>query len=214
MSLPTLFASLPFPAALRPTAVVVRALNAALSREPWAQQRLAQYAGRTLKCTLGALPLSLSFTHTGTLSLSDPAIMADVELTIPTQHLRQLPAALSSSNPEEVLALVHIQGDAGMANALAQVATQLQFDPEAEIARFTGDLVAIRLVATIKQLMRAGQRGAQHLEANMAEFLGEESGILVSRDYLELWQDQLLQLEHQLQALEQRTARLALPTQG
>ena len=214
MSLPTLFASLPFPAVLRPTTLVVRALNAVLSREPWAQQRLAQYAGRSVKCTLGALPLSLGFTHVGTLSLIDPAIVADVELTIPTQHLSQLPAALSSSDPNQVLALVHIQGDAGLANAIAQIATQLRFDAEAEIGRFTGDLIAVRLVATLKQLMRSSTRGAQHFEANMAEFLGEESGILVSRHYVELWQDQLEQLEQQLQSLEQRTARLALATQG
>lgn len=214
MSLPTLFASLPLPAGLRPTALVVRALNAVLSREPWAQQRLAQYAGRTLKCTLGALPLSISFTHAGSLTLSDPAIVADVELTIPVDHLSKLPAALTSSNPDEVLALVYIQGDAGLANAMAQVITQLRLDPEAEIARFTGDLMAVRLVATLKQLMYSGRRSVQHLEANMTEFLGEESGILVHTNYLEVWRSQLQELENQLHSLEQRTARLALATQG
>ena len=172
MSLPTLFASLPLPAGLRPTALVVRALNAVLSREPWAQQRLAQYAGRTLKCTLGALPFSISFTHAGSLTLSDPAIVADVELTIPVDHLSKLPAALTSSNPDEVLALVYIQGDAGLANAMAQVITQLRLDPEAEIARFTGDLMAVRLVATLKQLMYSGRRSVQPLEANMTDFRG------------------------------------------
>ena len=214
MSLPTLFASLPLPAALRPTTVVVRALNAVLSREPWAQQSLALYAGRSLKCTLGALPLSLSITHAGTLVLNDPAIVADVELTIPSQHLSQLPAAFASSNLDEVLALVHIQGDAGLANALARVAMQLRFDPEAEIARFTGDLIAVRLVATFKHMMKSGRRSAQHLEANLVEFLGEESGVLVSRDYLHIWQERLQHLEQQLIAVEQRTAQLTLPVRG
>lgn len=214
MSLPTLFASLPLPAAVRPTALVVRALNAVLSREPWAQQRLAQYAGRTLKCTLGSLPLSLSFTHVGQLSLSDPAVVADVELRIPTSHLNQLPAAFSSSNPDAVLALVHIQGDAGLANAVAQVVSQLRFDPEAEIARFTGDLLAVRIVATLKFLMASGGRTAQHLEGNMAEFLGEESGVLVSRDYLAIWQDQLQHLEQKLANLEQRTSQLIVSSKG
>lgn len=214
MSLPTLLASLPLPAALRPTTVIVRALNAVLSREPWAQQRLAQYAGRTVKCTLGALPFSLSFTHVGTLTLSDSAIVADVELTIPTQHLSQLPAALASTQSDQVLALLHIQGDAGLANALAQLIAQLRFDPEAEIARFTGDLIAVRLVATLKQLMYSGRRSVQHLEANMTEFLGEESGLLVHRNYLELWRLQLQQLENQLNHLEQRTAHLTLAPQG
>ena len=214
MSLPTLFASLPLPATMRPTALVVRALNAVLSREPWAQQRLAQYAGRTLKCTLGSLPLSLSFTHDGQLSLTDPAVVADVELLLPTSHLSQLPGAFASTNSDAVLALVHIQGDAGLANAVAQVVSQLRFDPEAEIARFTGDLLAVRIVATLRHLMTSGQRSAQHLEGNVAEFLGEESGVLVSRDYLAIWQDQLQHLEQKLGRLEQRTHQLMVPVKG
>ncbi|AQS51823.1 hypothetical protein PAEH1_10175 [Paenalcaligenes hominis] len=214
MSLPTLFASLPLPAAMRPTALVVRALNAVLSREPWAQQRLAQYAGRTLKCTFGALPLSLSFTHAGQLNLTDSAVVADVELRIPTTHLSQLPAAFASSDPDAVLALVHIQGDAGLANAVAQVVSQLRFDPEAEIARFTGDLLAVRIVASLKHLMTSGQRTAQQLEGNVAEFLGEESGVLVSRDYLVIWQDQLQYLDQKLALLEQRTSQLNVQQKG
>lgn len=209
MSLPTLFASLPIPTALRPTAVLVRALNAVLSREPWAQQRLAQYVGRTVVLTIGALRLSFALTHAGTVVAINEQTAADVQLTILPERLKQFPSALAQSDPEALLALIHIQGDAALANALAQIASQLRFDPEAEIASITGDLIAVRLVATCKQLMAVGQRTALHLEANMAEFLGEESGILVSSDYQHLWQAQLTELEQKLQSLELRTMRLA-----
>lgn len=209
MSLPTLFASLPIPAVLRPTAVLVRALNAVLAREPWAQQRLAQYAGRTVFLKVGALQLPLALTHAATLVLTDDSETADVQLTIGADQLKVLLAVLAQSDPEALLDLIHIQGDAGLANALAQVVSQLRFDPEAEIARFTGDLLAVRLVATVKQLMQSGRRTAQHLEGNMAEFLGEESGILVSTDYYQIWQARFNQLEQRLTDLEQRTAQLS-----
>lgn len=209
MSLPTLFASLPIPAGLRPTAVLVRALNAVLAREPWAQQRLAQYAGRTVFLKVGALQLPLALTHAATLVLTDGSETADVQLTIEANKLKALPTVLAQSDPEALLALIHIQGDAGLANALAQVVSQLRFDPEAEIARFTGDLFAVRLVATVKQLMQSGQRTARHVEGNMAEFLGEESGILVSTDYYQIWQARFTQLEQRLTDLEQRTAQLS-----
>lgn len=210
MSLPSLFASLPLPAALRPTALFVRALNAVLSREPWAQQRLAQYVGRSVMLNLGALQLAVGFRHDGSLVLIDTQIPADVQLSIPSERLKQLPTVLAQSDPDALLSLIYIQGDAGLAHGLAQVASQLRLDPEAEIARFTGDLIAVRVVATLKQLMQFGQRTSLHLEANMAEFLGEESGILVSTNYQHLWQDRLSQLEQRLQSLEQRTARLHL----
>ena len=213
MSLPNLFASLPMPTALRPTAVLVRVLNAILNKEPWARERFAQYAGRTLSLRLGALHLPLSFNYDGTFVLMQTLGTADVQLTVPTERLPQFPALLAQSkpnNPEALLALVHIQGDAGLASAIAQVLTQLRFDPEAEIAHFTGDLVAVRLVAMLKQLMATGQRTASHAQANIAEFLGEESGLLVSTDYASLWQDRFVQLEQRLQSLEQRTAQLAL----
>lgn len=208
MSLPALFASLPMPPALRPTAVVVRALNAVLNREPWAQSRLAQYVGRTVGITIGGVHLPLSFSYAGTVVLTEPAEQADVQITVPAERLRQFPAVLAQSapNPDALLALVHIQGDAGLANAVAQVVSQLRLDPEAEIARYTGDLFAVRSMALLKQLIRSGQRTAKHAEANMAEFLGEESGLLVSADYSHLWENRLIQLEQRLQALEQRTA--------
>ena len=209
MSLQTLFASLPIPAILRPTTIIVRALNAILTREPWAQQRFAQYAGRTVSLTVGALHLPLSFTYTGNVVLTDLTDTADVQLTISADRLASFPSALAQSSPEALLALVHIQGDAGMASVIAQVASQLRFDPEAEIARFTGDVAAVRLVATLKQMVASGQRTAIHLEANMAEFLGEESGILVSTDYYQLWQSRLTQLEQRLYSLEQRTTQLS-----
>lgn len=206
--LPNLFASLPFAAALRPTAVVVRALNAVLRQEPWAQQRLMPYVGRRVSLHLGAWELAFSFSHDGFLVLAPTDKTADVQLTIPSANLSRVPEALAQSSPEAVLALVHIQGDAGLASVLAQVASQLRLDPEAELARFTGDLVAVRIVAMCKQLMHAGKQTWHKLEGNTAEFLGEESGILVSTQYQYLWQERMQQLEQRLQALESRTALL------
>lgn len=210
MSLPALFASLPMPSALRPTAVVVRALNAVLNREPWAQSRLAQYVGRTVGITIGSLHLPLSFSYAGTVVLTEPVEQADVQLTIPADHLRQFPAILTQStpNPDALLALVHIQGDAGLAHAVAQIVSQLRLDPEAEIARYTGDVFAVRSMALLKQLIVSSQRTVKHAESNVAEFLGEESGLLVSSNYSYLWKDRFMQLEQRLQALEQRTALL------
>lgn len=210
MSLPALFASLPMPSALRPTALVVRALNAVLNREPWAQSRFAQYAGRTIGITVGGLHLPLSFSYAGTVMLTDPTVDADVQLTIPPDRLRQFPAILSqpTPDPDALLALVHIQGDAGLANAVAQVVSQLRLDPEAELARYTGDVFAVRSMAAFKQLITSGQRTLTHAEANLAEFLGEESDLLVSTDYYDFWEDRLKQLEQRLQLLEQRVAHL------
>lgn len=208
MSLPTLFASLPIPAAMRPTAVLVWALNAVLNRELWARQRLAHYGGRSVALSIGALHVPLAFTHTGNVVEAKNITTADVQLTIATERLKDFPAVLAQSNPDAILALIHIQGDAGFAHALAQVASQLHFDPEAEIARFTGDLIAVRLVSTVKQLIFTSKRTALRLEGNMAEFLGEESGVLVSNDYYHLWQSRLSQLDQRLQRLEQRTTQL------
>lgn len=208
MLLFSFIASLPMPAALRPTAVVVRALNAVLAREPWVQQRLQQYVGRRVSVLVGNWNNTFSVDHAGGLISVTDAQPADVQLTIPTANLAKMPEALSRSTPEAVLALVHIQGDAGLASVLAQIASQLRFDPEAEIARFTGDVVAVRLMATYKQLVHTGRKTWQSLEQNTAEFLGEESGILVNTNYNILWQDRMQQLEQRLSALEQRTAQL------
>ena len=200
------------PAFLHPTTLVVRVLNAVLNNEPWAQERLARYAGRSVTITVGEfrLPLSLSYAGTVQLNQAGQEQSADVQLTIPTQRLSEFPAVLNQPQlqPEDVLALVHIEGDAGLANAIAQVVSQLRFDPEAELARFTGDLIAVRAVAAMKQLFTNSKRTLLHMEGNVAEYLGEESGLLVSTDYSSLWDSRFKQLEQCLQSTEQRVAHL------
>lgn len=208
MLLPSFLASLPVPAAMRPLTLVVRALNAVLAREPWAQQRLQQYAGRRISLQFSSLHIGFSFNHVGEIVLADDQALADVQLSVPAGNLSKIPEAFSHSTPEALLALVHIQGDAGLASVLAQIASQLRIDPEAELARFTGDLLAVRLMAMGRQLLQVGKKTLQSIEGNAAEFLGEESGILVNRNYRILWQDRMQLLEQRLSSLEQRTTQL------
>lgn len=208
MFVPTFLSALPRPTALQPNALVVKALNAVLAREPWAQQRLAQYAGRTLLCSVGKLSLAVGFTHYGTVAWVPTPEKPNVHLRIASSHLSALPAAFAAGEADAILELVHIQGDAGMAKAIADLVTQLRLDPEAELARFTGDFIAVGLVRAFKHSVAAGQRTLHHATDNIAEYLGEESGLLLSQNAYFIWQERMQHLEQQLHQLEQRVAAL------
>lgn len=192
----------------QPTQVAARLLNALLKREGWARSRLADYSGKTVCLALGNLPLSLSIAHDGYVQASDSAVTADVKLTLPADKLPDLPSLLRTGDFSQVSALMHVQGEAGLANVVSQLARELRWDYEDDLARVLGDTLALRLISGVRAIGRSARIAGDRLIANTGEFLGEESDMMLSQPSLRLFAQDLDQIEQSLQRLEARLERL------
>lgn len=202
---------LSLPLFLAPSALYARVLNKLLQREEWALERLSQHSGKSLRISVAGFTSSLTIQAAGKVQPSDPAIVPDVTLTIPAHRLAELPAILQARDPAGLTALLHIEGDAALAQLASDLARDLRWDPEEDLSRVVGDIAAIRVMRTGKLLAQGVQVSAVRLAENVTEFLGEESGLMTARPALDAHAARLAQLAQRLNVLDGRMGQLARP---
>ncbi|WP_057046444.1 ubiquinone biosynthesis accessory factor UbiJ [Bordetella pertussis] len=198
---------LPFAALPTLPRIAARALNALLERESWARDRLARHAGKTVRFALGGFALSLTIDSEGRVQEADSAVVPNV--TLSAAESSSLARLLPGDGRADFADLTHISGDAALAQVVADLARDLRWDAEDELARVVGDIPAARLLGGARAL--AGGR----LARNVSEYLAEESAVLVGRPQWEQWRLDLARfgadsdaLARSAAALEARLARL------
>jgi ubiquinone biosynthesis protein UbiJ len=197
----------------------VRALNALLRREDWARARLARHAGKTVRLAVGAVKLSLTIDSEGYTETADAAVVPDVTLTADPAKFSMArlfqggadktdPAAAARARADAIADMTHISGDAGLAQVVAELAAQLRWDMEDDLARLVGDIPAARLLGGVRALT-AGLRGAAgRLGNNLAEYLSQERPVLTPRPLLESWSADIARANMAIEGLHARMAAL------
>ncbi|AHV92145.1 ubiquinone biosynthesis accessory factor UbiJ [Bordetella holmesii] len=200
---------LPFSVLPTPTRFALRALNTLLDREAWARDRLARHSGKTLRFALGGFGAALTIDSEGHLQQADPAIVPDVTLSAVPERFNLL-RFLPGSDKPDLAELTHISGDAALAQVVADLARDLRWDAEDDLARLVGDIPALRLISGAKALVQGARQAADRLAGNAAEYLAEESGVLAGRPALEQWRLDQADLERETD----RVARAIAALQG
>ena len=196
----------PFPS---PSDVLLRGLNALLRREPWARERLAVHAGKSLRLTAGApWTLQCAVASDGALQHCPRAVVPNVVLSIPPERRRDLPGAWRGEGLAGITGLARIQGDAGLAHLVSDLARGLRWDVEDDLARVVGDVAAVRLTRGARALAGGLRQAASRAQDNVAEYLGEESGLGVPAADFRVWAAERQALESRLERLDVRLRRL------
>jgi len=198
---------LPFSLLPTPSRLAVRALNGMLSREDWARDRLARHAGKTVRFVFGRFIVGLAVNHDGYADLADSAVVPDVTLTINPSKLNPLGMLPGQERPD-VAEATHIEGDAALARVVADLAANLRWDPEDELARWVGDVPATRLIASARLIHQGGTTAISSVGRNVSEYLAEESNVLAGTPLLMQWQHDLTHLNQQREALSRQAAAL------
>lgn len=201
----------PFSVLPPPSRFVVRLLNALLAREPWASARLVRHAGKTVRFALGNFSLSLTITSDGLVDVADPAVVADVTLSgVPERFnlASLLPGMRAGGARPDAAELTHISGDAALAQVVADLARDLRWDVEDELAQRIGDVPAARLLGGARRLNDFVRTAALRLAQNISEYLAEERPVLTGRPALAQWCLDLDQLGTDTDALARRLSAL------
>jgi len=202
----------PLPSFVAPVAVYARVLNTLLGREDWARDRLARHAGKTVRFMVGSYKIGFVIQATGLILPSDRAVVPDVTLTIPASRLADLPGVLRARDPALLTELLHVQGDAGLAQVVSDLARDLRWDVEDDLSRVVGDVAAVRLLKAGGVLAQGMQSAAARFAGNVSEFLSEESALMANRPAFEDWAADVQTIQSRLDQLDRRVAALALPS--
>jgi ubiquinone biosynthesis protein UbiJ len=181
----------------------VAAINHLLAQEAWARDVLRLHAGKMALIDAGSVALRLQVS-------SDGMLTAGAADTVPAVTIRMklsdLP--LIAQHRDRAFSYVKIEGDAEFANAISQLSKQLRWEPEADLERLTGPIVATRLAGGARSLFHAAATTHRKLGENLAEFLAEEQPVLVRPALLEAMGADITRLRDDVERAAKRLARL------
>lgn len=186
-----------------PTLAALAVLNRWLARESWAREKLTPFAGRTARLELPPLALAFVVMPEGTLAAADSETQADVTLTADTASL---PMLLVDS--KALMRNVKLQGDAEFAQALGFVLQNLKPEPEEDLARFIGDVAAVRVVNGLRTAFAQALDAGKRVSVAAADYLVAEDRVLASRQEVEAFVQEVNELRDATERAEARLREL------
>ncbi len=177
---------------------VVALLNRMLGREAWAREKLAPFAGRVVRFEAPPFALQWSVKDDGTLAAADDGVPS---VTIGLA-LSSLPFALH--DPNAATRDVKLQGDAEFAQALSFVLQNLRPEPEEELSRLVGDAAATRIVGLVRLSASHWRQLAEHMLDNTANYIVTENPMVVGRDEVAAFVQDVARLRDDVARLEKR----------
>lgn len=183
--------------------LILGALNHLLGQAEWARRQLQAFAGRQARFEMPPWQLAFAVNADG---LFEPVGEGDIDVIV------ALPADtpfVALQGIERAMAGAHVTGNAEFATALSFVLKNLRWDAEEDLSRVVGDVAAHRLVGEASRLTSWQQDAACNVVENLAEYLGEESNLLVPARELAKFREELADFSQRLEKLEARAKTLA-----
>jgi ubiquinone biosynthesis protein UbiJ len=186
---------------------MVAAINHVLARQPSLRSKLAVHADKVARIDIGVMQLDVSVATDGLLQ----AVMSEPNVTITLQP-GNLPRILSDM--DRAFSYVTISGDADFARAISELAGELRWDLEEELAPWVGDIAAVRIAHAARDAVGTLKTGARALAENMAEYWLEENPTLLYRQAGEAFATDVAALRDDVERLSKRIERIERARSG
>ncbi|WP_159991682.1 ubiquinone biosynthesis accessory factor UbiJ [Pelistega ratti] len=194
-----------FPTFFRPQSVVVKVLNRLISKEEWALKKTKIHANKNIRFNMGSFHIMLTILPSGLLTLAPDTVKANVILTVQDEAIKLFPTILfEKKGIDEFDAYLHIEGDAGLARLVSELAHDLRWDIEAEIVYLFGPFIGYLLVDSFKKTKTLGAKGLEKTK----DFLSQDYHVIVQSPVVQQLKEETLSLQQRLTRLEQRLQRL------
>ncbi|MDE2599149.1 MAG: hypothetical protein KGL40_05950 [Rhodocyclaceae bacterium] len=180
---------------------IIAALNHVIVRTPWAQDKLAPFAGREAVFAMPPFRLQLQVSGNGHFAAGKGT--PDVEITLPADTPF---AALQGA--DKAMRNARINGPVEFADTLGFVLRNLSWDFEEDLSRVVGDIAAHRVAESLRALTAWQKQAAQNLAENAAEYLRDEKGVLPSPQEISLFSSEIDRLRDDAARLEKRLQKL------
>lgn len=186
---------------------MAQAFNTLTSTQTWAAERLAQHAGKTIRIVVGGFNLNWTIQAEGSLVHAEQGVTPEVTLEILVEKLNPIELLNPTQRPD-FAEYVHVSGQATLAQVISELARELRPDPEDFLSKWLGDIPARRIVEGAQHAARSAQRFGQSLAHNIAEYLSEETEMLVGRPAMTTQHSVQAQMLKTLDRLEHKQAQL------
>ena len=187
---------------------IIAVVNHLLSRQPVLCERLRVHAGGVACLDLGIMQLKLAVAADGLFKLAGNA-EPNVTIRIKPADLPQVVV-----NMEKAFSYVTISGDADFARTISEIANELHWEPEEDLAPFFGDIAAVRITQAARTTLSHAKSGSRKFFENMAEYLLEENPTLLYRQAGEKFASDVAIIRDDVERLAKRIASLEKQSVG
>ena len=117
----------------------------------------------------------------------------------------------SQDEPQQILYEhnIIVEGEAGLLMALSGIMKDFEPDIEALLAPYLGDAGAYGMMQFSRECRRSLSYVHTQLKQNMKEWIQEESGLVPPKEQVELFKQQVTELQFVIDQLEQRVENLS-----
>jgi ubiquinone biosynthesis protein UbiJ len=162
---------------------IAATINHLLARQPALQATLAAHKGKVACVAIGALTLRLQVAADGLLTAPSESANHPHTEANPNVTIRISPADVPQilANRARAFSYVSLEGDADFAKSISEIANNLHWEAEEDLAPWVGDIAAVRLVQGARAAAAALQAGGKNLAESVADYLLEENPVLLHR---------------------------------
>lgn len=191
--------------AIFPYQLIESAINHVLIKESWATAKFLPYAGQVTRIDFSVFQMFLTVKPDGLLEVSAGSVVdPTVIITLPNDT----PVKFASGDLSAVFATARISGSAELAEALAFVFRNIEWDVESDLADLIGDVAAARFVSFFKSFTNWHKSSAVNVAHNFKEYITEESRQVVSQVEIAAFSHSVNDLRNDLARLDKRISRL------
>ena len=187
---------------------IIAVINHLLVRQPVLCHKLRTHSGGVACLEVGAIQLKLAVAADGLFQLAETA-EPNVTIRIKPADLLQVMV-----NKEKAFSYVTISGDADFARTISEIANELHWEPEEDLAPFLGDIAAVRITQAARTTLSQAKSGGRKLLENMAEYLLEENPTLLYRQAGEKFASDVAIIRDDVERLAKRIASLEKQSVG
>ena len=187
---------------------IIAVINHLLVRQPMLCHKLRTHSGGVACLEVGAIQLKLAVAADGLFQLAETA-EPNVTIRIKPADLPQVMV-----NMEKAFSYVTISGDADFARTISEIANELHWEPEEDLAPFLGDIAAVRITQAARTTLSQAKSGGRKLLENMAEYLLEENPTLLYRQAGEKFASDVAIIRDDVERLAKRIASLEKQSVG
>jgi ubiquinone biosynthesis protein UbiJ len=184
-----------------PERSLIAAINHVLARQPALRDKLRIHAGKAACIDVGLTRLDLAIAADGFLQLADSE--PNVTITIQPSNLPRM-----LSDMDRAFSYVTISGDADFARVISELANELRWELEEELAPWVGDIAAVRIANVARQFFGTAKSTAQSLAENLAEYWLEENPTLLYRRAGEEFAADVARLRDDVERLSKRIEKI------
>jgi ubiquinone biosynthesis protein UbiJ len=182
-------------------------INRALCDDPWAMQRLAAFAGSTVRISIADTSIvRYSIEPNGLLAAHEAS--GDVDPTLAIDLPTDAATRFISHGRHGILKAAKIRGNVDLANAVNDVMDNIHPDPEAFLADKIGDIAAHRLMGLFYTMKQGAEQLTGRLKDQFTEHVAEGHSVIVPNDEISRFMAEVDTLRHDAARLEQRVRKL------